>query len=74
MQVILDRLDRIEAALRGGDKPRWLKFSSACKYADISPNTLRKWINKGLIYGTKTTGEWRVDRESIDDFFNVDRF
>ena len=52
---------------------KWLTFEEACGYAKVSPNTLRKWINKGLIYASKTTGDWRVDRQSIDDFFNEER-
>jgi len=53
---------------------KWLTFEEGQQYAKVSPNTLRKWINKGYIYASKTTGAWRIDRESIDDFFNSERF
>ena len=52
---------------------RWLSLKNACKYADVSPNTMRRWINEGYVYASKTTGEYRIDRESIDDFFNMER-
>jgi excisionase family DNA binding protein len=74
MQVILDRLDRIESALKSGLVSRWLTMKGACDYVHKSPNTIRKWMDKGLIYGTKTTGEWLIDRESIDDYLELDKF
>ena len=52
---------------------KWMTLDEACGYAKVSRNTLRRWIDKGLIYGTKTTGDWRIDRESIDDYFNMER-
>lgn len=52
---------------------KWLTFEEARKYAKVSRNTLRRWIDEGLIYASKTTGEWRIDRETIDDFFSSER-
>ena len=52
---------------------KWLTFNEACQYAKVSQNTMRRWINDGLIYATRTTGGWRIDRESIDDYFNMER-
>jgi hypothetical protein len=49
---------------------RWLTLPEAMMYARVkSPNTIRKWIDKGYIYASKRTGQWVVDRESIDDWF-----
>lgn len=49
---------------------RWLTLSEAKKYAGVkSDNTIKKWIENGYIHGNRTTGEWRIDRESIDDWF-----
>ena len=54
--------------------PRWLSLSDACKYSNMSKNTLRPLLVSGEIYGfQKTTekgngGNWTVDRESIDDY------
>lgn len=52
---------------------RWLTLSESCIYALKSINTLKKFIMEGKIYGTKKDGEWTVDRESIDRWFNEDR-
>ena len=52
---------------------KWMTLNEACQYAKVSPNTMRRWINRGLVYATKTTGDWRIDRESIDDYFNMER-
>lgn len=52
---------------------KWLTLEEARKYAKVSRNTLRRWIDEGLIYASKTTGEWRIDRETIDDFFSSER-
>ncbi len=49
---------------------KWLTHAEAAKYAKVSGKTIQRWINMGLIYASRTTGSWRVDRESIDDFFN----
>jgi hypothetical protein len=55
------------AALSAG---RWLTLPEAMKYAKVkSPNTIRKWIAEGYIYASKRTGQWIVDKESIDDWF-----
>jgi excisionase family DNA binding protein len=48
---------------------RWLTIGQAKEYAKIkSDNTIKKWINEGYIHANRTTGEWRIDRESIDDW------
>ncbi len=53
---------------------RWLTIEEAMKYAKVkSRNTIRKWINNGYIYAHKRSGEWIVDRESIDDWFLSDK-
>lgn len=49
------------------------KMHEAMKYARVSRNTLRKWIENGDVYASKRTGEWIVDLDSIDDFYNKDR-
>ena len=52
---------------------RWLTLAEACLYSRRSNNTLKKLIRENQIYGTKKGGEWIVDRESIDAFYNADR-
>ena len=49
---------------------RWLTLSEAMRYAKVkSRDTIRRWIDEGYIYAHKRTGQWIVDRESIDDWF-----
>ncbi len=53
---------------------RWLTIEEAMNYAKVkSRNTIRKWIDNGYIYAHKRSGEWIVDRESIDDWFLSDK-
>ena len=49
---------------------RWLKISEASKYASLSRKTLYKMLSDGDLRGDKTRGgHWRVDRQSIDEWF-----
>ena len=49
---------------------RWLTLHEAMAYAKVkSPNTIKKWISEGYIYAHKRSGQWIVDRESLDDWF-----
>jgi excisionase family DNA binding protein len=52
---------------------KWLGLRDACFYMRRSVNTIKKLIFENKIYGTKIGGEWIIDRESIDRFYNVDR-
>ncbi len=53
---------------------RWLTLKEAMAYAKVkSEDTIRKWINEGYIYAHKRSGQWIVDRESIDDWFLSDK-
>lgn len=52
---------------------RWMTMDEAKEYARVkSKNTLKSWIRKGKIYGYKRSarGDWIIDRESIDAFYN----
>lgn len=53
---------------------KWLSLDEACLYARKSRNTILDLIKEGKIYGTKAEGgEWIVDRESIDAYYNEER-
>lgn len=52
---------------------KWMTVKEACDYAKVSRNTMMRWVNRGYVYGTKTTGDWRIDRESLDAYFNFER-
>lgn len=52
---------------------RWLTLPEACIYSRRSRNTLLLWLECGKIYGTKPegSGDYIIDRESIDKYFNI---
>ena len=53
---------------------RWLTLAEAMQYAKVeSVNTIKKWINEGFIYAKKA-GQWKVDRDSIDAYFESDKY
>ena len=53
---------------------RWMTLEEAKDYARVkSTTTVMAWIDKGYIYGFKRTGEWIIDRESIDDWYGSER-
>jgi Na+/H+ antiporter NhaA len=54
---------------------KWLTVSEAMRYAEVkSRKTILAWINEGYIYAFRRTGSWVIDRESIDSWYNKDRF
>lgn len=54
---------------------KWLTLKEAMEYARVnSPNTIKDWIKAHRIYGFKRSGSWIVDRDSIDRWYESDRF
>lgn len=55
---------------------KWLSLTEACIYARKSRNTVIELIKEMKVYGTKPegTGEYIIDRESIDVYYNEERF
>jgi len=54
---------------------RWLSLREAMEYAKVkSVNTIKNWINEGYIYGFRRSGEWIIDRESIDDWYESEKY
>lgn len=52
--------------------PRWLKVSEVCRYAGLSPKTVKMMLADGHLRGDRTPGgHWRVDRESVDEWFGA---
>jgi excisionase family DNA binding protein len=53
--------------------PRWLRISDASRYASLDRKTIKRMLVEGLLRGDRTPGgHWRVDRESIDEYFAGD--
>jgi hypothetical protein len=52
------------------DSRRWLTVDEALRYSGIkSRTTLMKWVNEGYIDASKRTGQWIIDKQSIDDWY-----
>ena len=52
---------------------KWLTMEEAMAYAKVkSKNTIKQWIRQGRIHGFRRSGKgnWIIDRESIDDWYN----
>ena len=56
-----------------GNQPRWLNMKEAVAYAKTSERKLRAWVDEGYIYGFRRTGQYILDRESIDKWYNSER-
>ncbi|MFA5182549.1 MAG: helix-turn-helix domain-containing protein [Syntrophales bacterium] len=53
---------------------RWLTLKEAMAYAKVkSVTTIKAWIENGYIYAHKRSGQWIVDRESIDDWYSSEK-
>jgi len=52
---------------------RWLNMAEATEYAKIKSKTMKKWLDEGYIYGFKRSGQWIIDRQSIDDWYLSDK-
>ncbi|MCB1130336.1 MAG: helix-turn-helix domain-containing protein [Verrucomicrobiae bacterium] len=51
----------------GQTSESWIGTITACKYLEISPATLRRWIKSGRIKPKRTpTGEFRFRRSELD--------
>ena len=66
----IDAIARRIAELLGPSVKRWLTVDEALSYSGVkSRTTLMKWINEGFISANKRTGQWVIDRQSIDDWY-----
>ena len=52
-----------------------LTTEEAAKLIGVKQTTVRTWLNKGLLEGTKVGGGklWRVKEEAIEEFINNKR-
>lgn len=39
-----------------------------CELLNMTPQSVRKYLNEGKIRGTKAGGKWLVDEEAIKEF------
>ena len=47
-------------------KPRMLRIDQVADRMNVSQMTVRRWVEQGIIFGTKVGGCIRVDAESLD--------
>lgn len=47
-------------------RPRYLQIASACRYADVSVTTMRRWIREGVVRSTKIGSLILVSVDSLD--------
>jgi predicted site-specific integrase-resolvase len=46
----------------------WSKIKTACKYADVSERTFRKWLRAGLRHSRLPSGTLLIKMEWIDQY------
>ena len=70
MDCLIKKIDQLKS-----DRPvgRWLTMEEATEYAKIKSKTICKWIKQGYIYGFKRSGNWIIDRKSIDDWYSSEK-
>ncbi len=56
-------------------KEKLLTPVAAADYLNVSPHTVRAWLRKGLLKGTKVGGGklWRISQEEIEEFIKAGR-
>ncbi len=49
---------------------KYLTPEAAAELLDVAPTTIRKWLRKGVLKGTKVGGGklWRISESEIDIF------
>ena len=49
---------------------KFLTPEAAAERLDVAPTTIRAWLRKGILKGSKVGGGklWRISEEAIDDF------
>ena len=64
---IVDQIMRtVEVLVQEKSQKRYLKFSEACVYASVSPNTLQKWVEKYGLPVSIIEGRKIVDTRDLD--------
>ncbi len=48
---------------------RWMNMQEICEYLKISPATVYRWREKGIIQALSIQGITRYDREEVDKLF-----
>jgi hypothetical protein len=68
MNAKLDALERIvdEETAESGDDSPWMKVPVYAKYARVSPDTVRRWIDGGMRAAGGAVGKGKLTRVQRD--------
>lgn len=73
MEAIADLIStKVTASVASRQSGRWLTLPEAMEYGRVGKTTIRKWIKEGYIHAHKRTGQWIIDRQSIDDWYTME--
>jgi excisionase family DNA binding protein len=74
LQCVIER-NLLGQAMQTLGGRKWLNMRQACEYLGVSENKIKELCRMGFIYGMKPQrlAEWRIDRESIDQYLNSQR-
>ncbi len=52
---------------------KYLTPEAAAERLDVAPTTVRSWLRKGVLKGSKLAGGklWRISEEAIDEFIKA---
>ncbi len=52
---------------------KFLTPETAAERLDVAPTTVRSWLRKGILKGSKVGGGklWRISEEAIDEFIKA---
>lgn len=53
-----------------GDEMAWMRLKSAAAFCDVSPRTLRRWLQEGLRH-SRISGVPYVSEQALDEFMKT---
>lgn len=65
-EIVEQIMRTVEVLVQEKSQKRYLKFSEACVYASVSPNTLQKWVEKYGLPVSIIEGRKIVDTRDLD--------
>lgn len=65
-EIVEQIMRTVEVLVQEKSQKRYLKFSEACVYASVSPNTLQKWVEKYGLPVSIIEGRKIVDIRDLD--------
>jgi len=66
IQIIIERLDRIEKKLDGKVNKVWLSISDVIRLTGLSRSTINRYISNGQLKSVKSCGKRMMRKEWID--------